>query len=139
MKARIFRVFKDVKHTINYVYVDVPKCHDDVESVNHGTICTPMMEIRVFREDGSLCEECMCTYATPEIIKAYTGFDLFNADYSFSIYDRGLGVIDIEFEWETCNYPYIDIYHHKDRVLTDKIQVPVINKIENIPLFELID
>ena len=162
MKARIFRVFKDTEHKIRYTHVSPPKCHDDVESVDHRTHIIPMMDIRLFNDDGSLDKNNICTYASPDVIKAYTGFDMFDADYMFSIENRNTGVIEIEFEWVEEVYPYLNIYDscdsliannrghssvkwyewhdssssrspRSDFILSNKVKLPKISKIEDIP------
>ena len=166
MKARVFKVFKDNKHQISYTHVSPPKCHDDVKSVDQRTCFTPMMEMCVFNDDDSLDKESICTFASPEVIKAYSGFDMFNAAYMFSIEHRDLGVIDIEFEWVEGVYPYLSIYDswdslevngvhspvrwyewndsnirpfREDYVLSDRIRFPKISKIKDIPFYELMD
>lgn len=166
MKARVFKIFKDYEHQIRYTHVSPSKCHDDVESICQLTYFAPMMKIRLFNNDGSLGEGSICTFASPEVIKAYSGFDMFDAAYMFSIEHRDLGVIDIEFEWVEDLYPYLNIYDSSDSlvvnrvhtpvkwyecndscsrpfrsdyVLSEKIKFPKIREIKEIPLHDLID
>jgi len=166
MKARVFKIFKDNKHHISYTHVSPPKCHDDVKSVDHRIYYTPMMEICLFNGDGSLDKESVCTFASPEVIKAFSGFDMFNAAYMFSIEHRDLGVIDIEFDWVEGVYPYLKVYDscdslvvnevhspiqwyewndsnirplRSDYVLSDKTRFPKISEILDIPFYELMD
>ena len=166
MKARVFKVFKDFEHRIRYTHISPPKYHDDVESVDQRTHLTPMMEICLFNDDESIDKESICTFASPEVIKAYTGFDMFDAAYLFSIEHRDSGVIDIEFEWVEEVYPYLHIYDNweslvvnnmhspvkwydwndstskplrSDYVLSNKVRFPKISKIKDVPLSELID
>ena len=136
MKARVFRVFKDKDHTISYIYVDVAKCHDDVESVDHRTVCVPMMGIRIFKDDHTLEEEIINTYATPEVLKQYTDFDMFDKDYTYSIEGR---VYDIEFEWVEKEYPYIKCYDQRDYIIADTIKFPNIKSITEVFIFNEID
>ena len=131
MKARVFKVIKNNDYRIKYTYVDAAKYHDDVEACHHCYFNTPMMEIRIFRDNDSLEEETMIVFASPEIIKEFTGFDMFDAYYSFSIDRR---VIDIDFEWVEGNYPYLKTDDRRDKILTDKYRYPKINKIEEADL-----
>ena len=84
MRARVFRIFKDNKHTIPYTYISPAKCHDDVESVSNGKLTTPMMEIKLYKDDNTIEENPICVWASPDIVKNYTGFDIFNQDYQIS-------------------------------------------------------
>lgn len=127
MKARVFKVIKNTDYRIKYTYVDAAKCHDDVESCHHSYVCTPMMEIRLFKDNDTLENERMMVFASPEVIKEFTGFDLFNASYSYTIDCR---VIDIEFEWVEDKYPYLKADDRRDKILTDKYKYPKINKIK---------
>ena len=131
MKARVFRVFKNSDYRIKGTYVDAAKFHDDVVSYDHFYYNTPMMEIRIFRSDETLEEEKLDVFASPEVIKKYTGFDMFNSLYSYSIYGR---VIDIEFEWVEAKYPYLKVNDRRDENLTDKYKFPKIAKIEEAVL-----
>ena len=54
IKARIFRVFKDNRHKVDYTFVSPAKYHDDVESVSSDEFITPMMEIRLLKEDNKI-------------------------------------------------------------------------------------
>lgn len=129
MKARVFKVIKNNDYKIKSTYVDAKKFHDDVESCHHSYVCTPMMEIRLFSDNDMLENERLIVFASPEVIKEFTGFDMFNASYSYVIDDRA---IDIEFEWIEANYPYLKPDDRRDKILTDKYRYPKIHKIEEI-------
>ena len=157
MRARVFRIFKDNKHTIPYTYVSPAKCHDDVKSVSNGKLTTPMMEIRLHKDDNTLEDSPICVWASPEVVKKYTGFEIFNQDYDYSFDGK---VLDIEFEWIEGVYPYgvfydsneslvinakhspikwYERYNTNDRrptredyVLSDKVRFPKINMIKEV-------
>lgn len=131
MKARVFRVYKDNRHKVEYHYVNTAKFHDDVEAWYQCSIRTPMMDIRIFKDDDSLESSTICTYASPELLKRYTGFDIFDAEYTFFI--EGV-VLDIEFEWVQQEYPYLESPKYRDRIVADKIHFPKISKIEEVVL-----
>ena len=166
MKARVFKIFKDDKHTIPYTYVSPAKCHDDVESVSNGKLKTPMMEIRLCKEDNTIERDSICVWASPDVVKKYTGFEIFNQDYNYSFDGK---VLDIEFEWVDGVYPYgvfydsreslviNEVHSHSpiewyerygsnnrcsprsDYVLSDKVRFPKINMINEVYLWDLLD
>ena len=150
MKAEVIRVFLDFKHKIEYTYVDVAKYNDDCETRVHKTLFTPMMEIKILKDDNTN-SETICVFASPSIVKEYTGFEIFFQNYTYSFNNR-LEYIEIEFEWINEVYPYAIIYdffkssnipvkwydyNHKDieipkftdYILSKKIKLP---KIKNI-------
>ncbi len=128
MKARVFRIFRDINHKIKYTYVDVAKFHDDIKSVSHHIYYTPMMEIKLWKDEDTLEAEGMIVLATPEIVKEYTGFDMFNVDYSYSIHGKA---IDIDFEWIECDYPYIKLWDTRDFITGCKVKIPQISRIKS--------
>ena len=154
IKARIFRVFKDNRHKVDYTFVSPAKYHDDVESVSNDEFITPMMEIRLLKEDNTFEKNSISVWASPDVVRAYTGFEIFNQDYNYSFEGR---ILDIEFEWIEGVYPYSKLYdsseslainvehspiewyerydsktrlpYHRDYILSDKIRYPKISKI----------
>lgn len=123
---------------ISYDYHNVKKNHDDVHAVTKHNFYTPMMEIRLWKEKWNQITESKLefssqkVFATPEIIKEYTGFDLFEAPYYYFFEGK---VLDIEFEWEEKEYPYIRTYHYKDYIETSIYKIPKILKMEE-PQFD---
>jgi hypothetical protein len=138
MKATVFSVFKVKSRKISYQYHNVEKNNDDVHAVTKHIFYTPMMEIKFWKEkfnpltESPLEFDSHKVFATPEVIEKYTGFDLFEAPYYYYFDGR---VLDIEFEWEEKEYPYIRTYHYKDYIRTDKYKLPIISKIEE-PKFD---
>lgn len=122
MKARVFRIFKDDLYKIGYTYVSPAKCHDDVQSVWNGEMPTPMMEIRMHREDDGLEDETLCVWTSPEVVKKYTGFNIFNQDYRYSFEGR---VLDIEFEWIEGVYPYGKLYDSAESLVVNVAHSPI--------------
>lgn len=129
MKATIVSVFKNKKYMMHYWYHNTKKCNDDFESIEHGDIYIPMMEIHLWENDKKVRVDSVITFATPEIIERYTGEDLFYAQYFYSFEGRALV---IEFEWEDAEYPYLKTYHSRDYTSTEKYRIPKITKIEDV-------
>lgn len=122
MRARVFRIFKDNKHTIPYTIVSPAKYHDDVESVSNGKLITPMMEIRLHKDNNTLCEEALCVWASPAVVKKYTGFDIFNQEYKYAFEGK---VLDIEFEWVEGVYPYGELYDSSESLVINVEHSPI--------------
>jgi len=131
MKARVFKILKNNDFRIKCTYVDAAKFHDDIESCHHFYFLTPMMEIRLFKDNDTLEKDKLIVFASPEVIKEFTGFDMFNVDYLYTIDGH---VIDIEFEWADEKNPYLKADHRKDRIITDRYKFPRIIKIEKADL-----
>ncbi len=134
MKATVVSVFKNKKYMMHYWYHNTKKCQDDVESVEHHDACIPMMEMHLWRDrldsinDRWVRVDSITTFATPEIIKRYTGEDLFYSQHFYSFEGRA---IVIEFEWEYMEYPYLKTYHSRDYTSTGKHMIPKIINIED--------
>lgn len=138
MKARILRVFKDSNHSIVYTYVNTEKNRDDVEDRTKYRIYTPMMEIRFFKNNKSLEDESLYVFATPEIIKWYTTFDMFYIDDYFYSIKRSGWCLDIEFEWGDIMYPYIEEpFDNRDYIIKPVVKFPIISKITPKDWFSL--
>lgn len=135
MKARIFSIFRSKKYNLEYWYHDTKKYHDDVEDISKNIFYTPMMEIRLIKKcSNSLMGEYLDTcerivFASPEVIKKYTGFEIFNEKYFYSFNGRTL---DIDFEWEEGMYPYISC-GFRDYITTEKYEFPLIKEITKTP------
>ena len=130
MKARVFRVYKNYRHQIEYSYVNTAKFRDDTEAWYKYTMRTPMMDIGIIRDDGSI-GSTFCAYATRELLKRYTGFDIFDSEYNFFMEGK---VLDIEFEWIEIEYPYLESAAPRDRIVSHKIKFPSIKMIKNVYL-----
>ena len=135
MRATVVSVFRSKSYIIDYWYHNTKKFSDDVESIERGSTYIPMMEIKVWKEkldsinDKWIEPGGIITFATPEIIKKYTGFDLFEAQCFYKFEGRAF---EIEFEWDESEYPYLRKYHSRDYITTNKIKLPIIHKIEDI-------
>ena len=122
IKARIFRVFKDNRHNVDYTFVSPAKYHDDVESVSNDEFITPMMEIRLLKEDNTFEKNSISVWASPDVVRAYTGFEIFNQDYNYSFEGR---ILDIEFEWIEGVYPYSKLYDSSESLAINVEHSPI--------------
>lgn len=131
MKARVFKIIRTNNYRIKYTYVDAAKFHDDIESCQHHYFHTPMMEIRLFKDNDTLEQEKLIVFASPEVIRKFTGFDMFDANYFYTIDGR---VIDIDFDWVEEKYPYLKTFDRRDKIITKRYKFPRITKIEEADL-----
>lgn len=134
MKATVVSVFKSKKYMIHYWYFNTKKFNDDNAAVEPRDIYVPMMEVHLWKEkldsinDKWVRVDSVITFATPAIVSKYTGEDLFFMQGFWSFENRAL---NIEFEWEDKEYPYIKTYHPKDYTSTNKHRMMNIIKIED--------
>ncbi len=117
MKARVCKVFKNSRYQIDYIYVNTAKCRDDVEAWDKGSFRPPMMEVTIFKENEDIIEGKFEVFASPELIKEYTGFNMFYSNYDFEISSR---YYIIECEWVEGEYPYLYLYDSKDYTKTER-------------------
>ena len=134
MRATVISVFKSKKYTVHYWYHNTQKCKSGNEAVYHEDAIVPMMEIKLWKEklnsiaDRRIEAQGQIVFATPEVIEVYTGKDLFKSKGLWSFEGKYL---DIEFEWEEKEYPYISTYHPRDYISTEVFKMPKILKIED--------
>jgi len=134
MKATVISVFKSKKYIMHYWYHNAKKFNDDHESIEPGDTYIPMMEMHLWKDkldsinDKWVRIDSVITFATPELVKQYTGEDLFYTQRFWHFEGRAL---DIEFEWEDMEYPYLKKYHSRDFVSTNKHKIVKITKIED--------
>ncbi len=135
MKATVISVFKSRKYTVHYWYHNTKKCSDDIEDISSGDTVVPMMEIRLWKgklssiNDRKIEVNSQIVFATPEIIKRYTGFDLFESSGFYKFEGK---VLEIEFEWVEQQYPYLRVYNPRDYISTENHRMLNISKIEDI-------
>lgn len=135
MKATVISVFKSKEYMVHYWYHNTKKCNGDSEATYFGDAIVPMMEIRLWKEklnsinDRRVEVNSQIVFATPEIVKRYTGFDLFE---SLGYYKFEGKALEIEFEWVEQQYPYLRIYHPRDYISTEKYRMLNVSKIEDI-------
>lgn len=115
-----------------YTYLDVAKCHDDCEAVHHCRFNPPIMVLKIMKEDGTIDRNTIEICATPEIVKSYTGFDLFNdletnVRYRFSEGVKMFHCYMIEFELKQMRYPHTSSLHlwdRRDRIIAPMVEYP---------------
>ena len=126
MKATVISVFKNKKYIVHYHYHH-HACGKDPEVIESGEYLAPMMEIKLWKEkqksisDRKVETQGLIVFATPEIIKAYTGEDIFK---SRGLWNYDCKYLDIEFEWGERQYPYIPTYHPRDYISTEEFKFP---------------
>lgn len=120
---------------VHYHYFDTKKFRGGVESITPGDFVAPMMEVKLWKEklrsisDKKVETQGQILFATPEIIKAYTGEDLFR-EKGFWQFDNKY--MDIEFEWEEKEYPYIPVYNPRDYISTEVFKMVKVIKIGEV-------
>lgn len=139
MKAIIFKIFSNHRYTIEYTYINSAKCHDDIETYTHNSVCVPMMTIRIYNDDETLGDEII-TYASPKIVHSYTQIDFFKIlretvdSYEFCIETSSLGYSwEIDFEMKKGKYPYLTILveepDYSDRIICPIVEYPLIRNL----------
>ena len=80
------------------------------------------MEIRLHKDNNTLGEEAFCVWASPDVVKEYTGFDIFNQEYAYAFEGK---VLDIEFEWVEGVYPYGELYDSSESLVINEEHSPI--------------
>lgn len=121
--------------SLQYKYYDVAKFRDDCDAIHNNSFNPPIMVLNVMNDDGSIDRNPFEVYATPEIAKSYTGFDLFN-DLETNVrykFIRGVRVFHcymIEFELKRMEYPHTSSFKLSDR--RDSIKAPIVDYPTNL-------